>query len=168
MMKKSSIPIIYVLVLCMLFSCAEDSGENTNENLPVTRQTLLVGKIWVLAAQTITPARARVANGPVITDWYADMLPCERDAQKIYFFNGDLVFDEGATRCEDTDVQTFAGSWTFNADETIITELQQNFINIIRSYKIIELTENTLVIERQDNFFGLVTHTIVERYVNEG
>ncbi len=163
-MKSIKILLVTSILIHIFTSCNEDSGENTTNNLPETRQTLLVGKIWTLSAQTIDPARARVTGGPEVSDWYADMLPCEQDAQKIYFFNGDLVFDQGPTRCQESDVQTFAGSWTFNSDETIITELQQNFINIIRSYKIIELTQDTLTIERQDNFFGPITHTIVESY----
>ena len=152
-------------MLIWLTSCSENTDDINDSTLPVTRQNILVGKIWRISANTINPARAREAGRPAVNDWYADMLPCEQDAQKIYFFNGDLVFDEGPTRCEDSDVQTFTGSWTFNADETIITELQQNFINIIFSYKVIELTEETLILEKQQKFLGdPVTYTIVEAY----
>lgn len=160
---KNSFFLAIVLMMCL--ACSEDSGNDEGSTLPETRLNLLAGKIWRLSGTTVDPARPRIPGEPPITDWYADMEPCEQDDQKVYFFNGDLVFDEGPTRCLDTNVQTFTGSWTFNSDETIITELQQNFINIIFSYKVLELSENILIIERQQRFLGdPLTYTFVESY----
>ncbi len=162
-MKNMKLATIILLVLSLFTSCSEDSGSDAISMLPETKQSFLVGKTWKLSGLTVEPARARVAGGPLLTNWYADMETCEQDAQKIYFFNGDLVFDEGPTRCEDSDIQTFTGSWTFNSDETIITELQRNFINIIYSFTIIELTSDLFIIEREQDYFGTV-YTFRETY----
>ncbi len=135
--------------LCLGLAIACTSQDPAPAPLPPSQKQLLVGKAWILQSFTVDPARARELFGPPITDWYADQEECERDDLLIFMNDGTMLFDEGASRCNGTEIQTLPGQWFFNQDETIITLIQENFLNIALSYDILSISADSLVLQRQ-------------------
>jgi hypothetical protein len=105
-----------------------------------TRLTLLTDKNWIITAATISPGVN--IGGTIITDFYGQYQPCDKD--DFIRFERPSVFksDEGATKCNMTSPQTTTGTWVFNSDQTIVTVTEQGGAPV--SINILELTDSTL------------------------
>jgi len=125
-MKK----LLLILTVIMVFvsSCTEDKS-NTE---------LLTGTDWRISAWTVSPAILG------ITDWYANMEPCEKDDSFSFNSDGSASIDEGASKCDPDDPQTETGTWSFNSDETLLTIIADGET---QSWEIIDLTNKVLKIK---------------------
>lgn len=125
-MKK----LLLILTVIMVFvsSCTEDKS-NTE---------LLTGTDWRITAWTVSPAILG------ITDWYANMEPCEKDDSFSFNSDGSASIDEGASKCDPDDPQTETGTWSFNSDETLLTIIADGET---QSWEIIDLTNKVLKIK---------------------
>lgn len=115
----------------------------------VSKTALLTASAWKLIAMTIDPAIS--INGSPITNLYnqEQFVPsCSKDDLTTYKANGQVVYDEGAVKCNAGDPQTTTDTWSFNSTETIITEGSV-------SYNVIELTATTLKITYTETINGV-------------
>ncbi len=131
-MKKIQIRTFFIMLLSGLIlagtSCSKDEDEKTNKDL-------LVGKDWKMTALTINPA----VNS--MTDFYAFLPACTKDDLTKFNSDGTVNFDEGASKCDSGDPQTTYGTWSFNADQTVLSVTADG---LTEAYTISELTETVL------------------------
>jgi hypothetical protein len=131
-MKKIQIRTFFIMLLSGLIlagtSCSKDEDEKTNKDL-------LVGKDWKMTALTINPA----VNS--MTDFYAFLPACTKDDLTKFNSDGTVNFDEGASKCDSGDPQTTYGTWSFNADQTVLSVTADG---LTEAYTISELTETSL------------------------
>lgn len=81
----------------------------------------------------------------------ADISPfinaCYKDNEVTFSANGNGSFDEGATKCNSGDPQTFNFTWSFMTNETILNVSAAIFAGQSGNFTIITLTETSLVLE---------------------
>ena len=84
--------------------------------MPATNQKLLTtGNGWKLTAEILSPP----FQG--ITDYYAELDPCEADNILKFSSKGTFSIDEGGTKCDASDPQTYiTGTWSWNSNNTLI------------------------------------------------
>jgi hypothetical protein len=119
-MKKiiKSIGFIFLVMLLVVSACKKD--EETEAQPQKTTTDYLTAGYWKTTAMTIDPGIN--FGGTVITDFYAQMLPCSKDDLTRFNANGTITDDEGATKCDVNDPQTTNdGTWVLSADNKSIT-----------------------------------------------
>jgi len=131
-MKKIQIRTFFIVLLSGMIlagtSCSKDEDEKTNKDL-------LVGKNWKMTVLTINPAVFGV------TDFYAVLDACTKDDLTKFNSDGTVNFDEGASKCDSGDPQTTYGTWSFNADQTVLSVTSEG---LTEAYTISELTDTVL------------------------
>ncbi len=138
---------LYLFLASMfLFSACKKSEK--------TKAELLEGD-WKLNALTINPPQ--VVSGTVITDWYTQLLPCDKDNVYTFYNNATYKSDEGATKCSPSDPQNKSGNWAFlNSDTQLqLIQLQDTIL-----YDMIDLNEQELKM----NYSGRDTNNILHTY----
>jgi hypothetical protein len=128
---------LFLLGVASLGACKKN-----NETSPeASRTELLTAKSWRLSAATITADATK-------TDEYATSEACERD--NFIKFNTDktVIVDEGATRCDPSDMQTQTSTWDFNSDQTKLTV--PIYAGVSLAADIVELTPTTLHVRYTD------------------
>ncbi len=91
-----------------------------DEDTKSTADILVEGQ-WDLTGLTINPG-FEVFPGVVISDLLIDEDPCDADDLTIFNADGSATGDEGATKCDPSDPQTYSnGSWSLSADEKTLT-----------------------------------------------
>jgi len=150
--------LIATLALGMMVSmgaCKKDNKSKTE---------LLTNNSWKMKAFTINPAIDFFGNGQLITDLYADPLfspACKKDNFMTFKDNGQVVTDEGPTKCGPNDPQTTTETWIFNSDETVITVTELDGTDPA-SLNVTTLSENELKITETESIDNIVyTYTIV-------
>ncbi len=84
---------------------------------------------------------------------------CDKDDLSTFFEDGSYQFDEGATKCDPDNPQIFEeGTWSFNADETVMTLVSDG---ISTEFTLITLNESTLEYSYEDPFFGLEIRVVL-------
>jgi len=135
-MRKIQIRTFFIMLLSGLIlagtSCSKDEDEKTNKDL-------LTGKDWKMTALTVNPAV--VIEGISFSDFYAFLPACTQDDLTKFNSDGTVNFDEGATKCDSGDPQTTYGTWSFNADQTVLSVTADG---LTEAYTISELTETSL------------------------
>lgn len=98
------------LLTTALSNCSKD-GSTT----PASKTEFLTKQAWKIDKSGLDADK----NGTIdIEDsWDA----CELDNTFLFKTDGTGTFDEGATKCTDTDPQTSSFSWTFKNNETILS-----------------------------------------------
>jgi hypothetical protein len=99
-------------------------------------------------------------NGLEYSDLFGLMPNCSKDDLVKYNTDGSVIYDEGASKCDEGDPQTETGTWAFSADETKITE---TFDGESFTYNVVEITDSNLKIsysEEADYGNGTQTYTI--------
>ncbi len=144
--------LIATLALGMMASmsaCKKDKKSKTE---------LLTNNSWKVKAFTVNPAID--FGGQLITDLYAFTDDCTKDDFQTFKDNGQVVTDEGPTKCGPNDPQTTTETWIFNSDETVIT-----FTDAAGTYDatVTTLNEDQLIIkqtEAEDNVVYTFTITL--------
>src|SRR5262245_24903634 len=121
------------------------------------KMELITAAPWHRTALISDPAYDWYANGIADTDVLSIMLPCERDNLDLYGQNGVFTTDEGPTKCNPSDPQTWTMTWRFTNHETTLV------FDGTDVYTLLELTETTLKFETTFVENG-VTYTHVETY----
>jgi hypothetical protein len=127
-MKKLLLP---ALLTTLIISC------NKKGDLPKTKTTLLTQFSWKFSAATVGGADASSA-----------IEPCRKDNVLSFSANGTGTADEGAIKCNGTDPQTYAITWSFLSGETQIKILPLLFPTGSDTYTIITLTETQLILSQ--------------------
>lgn len=129
------------LLSLLLGSCKKE--ETT---VPKSKTELLCAHYWITTAVTVDPPFDD--NGTPFTDIFSLFEDCQKD--DLYKFNTDktTIIDEGASKCDPLAPQTINGTWSFDANETVLTiENDPAFLK--------ELTESTLKVFINDTIDGV-------------
>lgn len=114
---KHFLTFLFSVLLTGAFVSCEDDGGTPEPVDPKT--TLLINKNWRTTADvTVTTTTAGVST---TTDNYATLAACGKDDFISFDDKGVLTIDEGPSKCATPDPQTAKGTWSWNADRTIIT-----------------------------------------------
>lgn len=127
-MKKLLLPM--ALLSLLIGSCKKE--ETT---VPKSKTELLCAHYWKVVALTVNPPLD--IDGTPVSDLLSIMDDCNKDDLVKYNTDKTLIYDEGATKCDPASPQTSSGTWSFNSDETILTEDDEDL-------SLIELNESTL------------------------
>lgn len=140
-------------VVVIFISCKKDKEDNATK----TKTGLITSGSWKRTALTSDPAYDWNGNGVFDTNILNTMLPCEKDNFDTYKTNGMIETDEGPTKCNSLDPQTWSETWRFADNETKI------IFDGTDEYALIELTATAL--KYQSTFVeNGVTYTQVETY----
>jgi Lipocalin-like domain/Prokaryotic membrane lipoprotein lipid attachment site len=130
-MKKLLFPLLSLLLLA---ACSKkDQGP--------TRTELLTSGSWNLTASELDDD----GNGTYEIDLYASFDACFKDNFVTFQSNGQMVLDEGLTKCDPNDPQTENSTWQLSADGSKLTVDGD-------TYDILELSNSTLRIK--DSYAG--------------
>lgn len=152
------------MVALIAFSCKKDDDKDDQETvIPKSKTELLTSAPWKATAATVAPP-VEVAPGIFISDFYAFMEACEKDNLIIFKADGTGMDDEGATKCDDNDPQIEDFTWSFNANETTITQSYEDDEDQVLTVK--TLTETTLQVSfvEDDGNGGTYTITITGKH----
>lgn len=154
MKKITNLFAITILLsgLMGLIGCKKDS-----------KTDLLTDHSWKITASTVTPGIEDPFTGNLVTnlyDWAFISPDCVKDDFYTFKTDGNMILDEGATKCDATDPQTTTSTWAFNNSETIITVTDSD--GDATDVTLTELTEDKMVItytEAIDNVVYTFTQT---------
>lgn len=70
------------------------------------------------------------------TDLFAQLPPCKQDDITKLRDEGILFYDEGPTKCQDTDPQKITSAWSMNEEQTEITFYTDTAIILLKVKKV--------------------------------
>jgi hypothetical protein len=104
--------IFLALPVALLFvQCKKDSK-------PQTKTEILTSGKWKTSSYTINPAFDWDGDGTTETDILSVSDECSKDDFVQFNSNGTILGDEGPTKCDPGDPQTFSLTWSFEENET--------------------------------------------------
>lgn len=116
-------------------SCGDDTEGNNPEPQKTAREYLIDGD-WLLLKATITP--------PIVIDLFGQQItisdlrdldeaePCDRDDLVRFKEDGSIENDEGATKCDPSDPQTYPGGiWTLSSDGKTLTIVDDSDTTVV-------------------------------------
>ena len=132
----------------LLFSCSKDD----NGNDPAREEALTTGS-WKLSAYITDYDK----DGAYEENTFAILADCEKDNIYTFQAGGDLIKDEGPTKCISSNPQTITLSWSFKDNQT---KLQFAAI----TYQIEELTQSSLKLKGMVPYNGIYTINVKLSY----
>jgi hypothetical protein len=150
--KKTMKSLYTVLALALLLAACKKEK---------SKEELLVGD-WKRKTMTIDPPQE--VNGAIITNLYAQMEDCEKDNLYSFYDNATYKADEGFSKCDSADQQSFSGSWQLLSSET---ELKIIYLSDTVVYGILELDEDILKLDYSARDSANVLHTITTSFERE-
>lgn len=153
-MKKSILffPRLLSLIVFsfLLLQCTKDDTPAK----PVSEQIL---GSWELKAYTFNPAYDYLGTGEKVTDLYAILPACYIDDIYTFKTNGQGVIDEGGSKCDPQDVDTYPFIWTLKDNNKV---LYVDFLD--EDYNIVQLDNTTGKLSRTFTETGVTyTETLV-------
>lgn len=129
-MKSSLLKISSFLVLLAIVfqSCKKSSST------PKTKTELIAQSNWKFSKATV--------GG---TDVSAMLQSCQKDNTLSFQSNGNGTVDEGSTKCNAGDPQTYPFTWSFQSGETILHASAVLFTGGGSDFTIVSLTDTELV-----------------------
>lgn len=135
---KRSIQIAAIMLL--LFACKKDNDSDPSGGK--TKPELLSANAWKLTSSVVNPAYDVNGDGVLVTDAYASMPSCSKDDLYLFKTNGDIVYDEGPSKCDPSNPQSYTdGKWKLLNNDAVL-DLDGE------SYQVTELTTNKLTLKR--------------------
>ena len=135
MKLKTQLAALLILVAGATFtSCKKD----VNVSKQKSNMELLTAGTWKRTGFVSDPAYDWYGDGTYATNILDVMKPCELDNFETYYNDGTWVSNEGSTKCDEWDSQTWDLPWAFAENETKIV------FNGWDEYIVVELTPTTL------------------------
>jgi hypothetical protein len=136
MKSKNQLAVLLILVAgaTVTVSCKKDVKETRQK----TNMELLTAGSWKRTGFVSDPAYDWYGDGNYATNILNIMQPCELDNFETYYNDGTWESNEGPTKCDDWDSQTWTLPWAFTENETKIV------FNGWDEYILVELTPTTL------------------------
>jgi hypothetical protein len=110
---KSLVSILIVFSV-VIISCKKEK----------TKEEILTNGSWMMIALTTDPPV--IVSGVVITDWYSQLLTCQKDNVITFNQNKTYKIDEGATKCDTAAPQYVSGNWRFTDNEKVLIFKRMN------------------------------------------
>ena len=126
---KKTISLFAVALILFIPACKKDKAQSKTE--------LLTSRSWKIIAAVSDDD----GNGSYETDDFAFFPPCFKDNFLSFNTNGQVVQDEGLTKCDVADPQTETSTWSFSNNETNITIDAD-------TYDLMELRSSTLKVKQ--------------------
>ena len=150
---QSTVLILIIISIVTTFSCKKDEDNDS----PKTKTELLTAGNWFYTSCIVSPAYDYYGNGNAVTDIFAIMQACEKDDFETFKTNGVWEYNQGPTKCDQSDPQIlFSEPWSFAGNETKVIVGGDECT-------ILELTSTTLKL-RYSFVDGGVTFTEVDTY----
>lgn len=114
--------LLYITVFILsLTACKKtDDSSQPNTTPQATKKELLTAKAWKYAAWTVTPPIKDTA-GVLVSDVLHYKPACEQDDIIIFYANGNVSFDQGATQCDPSQPQSSLNTWALITNDTKIS-----------------------------------------------
>jgi hypothetical protein len=139
-------------VLLAFFSCKKD--DSSSAGTTTTKTTILAEQSWKFNNAGLDPNK----DGTIDAD-VSDQVPaCLKDNSVTFSTNGNGSVDEGATKCNTTDPQTLAFTWSFSSNETMINITGNAIAGKGGQYKILALS-NTQFTLTKDTIVPIIGQT---------
>ncbi len=156
-MKKLIQYFTFCIVLVACSKSDDSSTTNTPEPTPATKTELITAKPWRYTAWIANPP-VKDNDGKLISDVLSSKPACDQDDLLIFNANGNVVFDQGATKCDDSTPQGVTNSWVFRTNKT-------KLLMGTRLYNIEILTDSELQIVFEDIIGSTIhIHTITFKH----
>jgi len=123
--------LLFIAVSAFCFTACK---KNDTSSPPTTKKDILTSGSWKLTAVVSDED----GDGTYEFDDYKEFEACFIDNSYTFKSDYTLIFDEGASKCEDTDPQSFTSSWSLTNNDT-------NLVIESDTYVIQELTSTKLV-----------------------
>ncbi|SMB81929.1 hypothetical protein SAMN00120144_3032 [Hymenobacter roseosalivarius DSM 11622] len=151
---KNLFHITLLLLLAGIFTaCPKKSDPEAAD----PKTTLLINKDWRATADVSVTTTS--AGASTTTDNYAALAACGKDDFIRFNDNNVLEINEGPSKCSPADQQTAKGTWSWNADRTVITFTEPclcpNFPSTLSGPA--DLTSSTLVVKQTSTNNGSTT-----------
>jgi len=161
-MRKNQIKTLLIVLLSGMIlagaGCKKDDNTKTNKDK-------LVGVNWKITAMTVSPAVE--IGGVSYSDLFSFLPDCSRDDLTKFNSDGTANFDEGPTKCDSGDPQTTYGTWSLNADQTVLTVTSDD---IPSDNTILELTDSAMKVSYvsvEDLGSGLISYTTTVTFAKQ-
>ena len=126
---KTSVNILFYLIL-LVTGCTKE---------PAGKTDLLAEGNWQISRHTEICYCGGMGFGTSTRDVYASYASCERDNYYIFYKGGTAEVNEGPTKCNAGNAQSFTEGWSFNSDES-------RFLFKGKDWSIFQLNKSTFVI----------------------
>ena len=124
--------IFSMLFLWIIASCSKLPSE--------TKTDMLTSGKWQITEYTeICNCGGGFGYGTSSRDIYATYAACTKDDYYVFYKNGAVEINEGATKCNSANPQSYSESWAFNSDES-------RFLFKGKDWKIYQLNKTIFVI----------------------
>lgn len=154
-MKKLLLLFVGTTVLFAFSGCAKD--EDPSPTPKKTNEEILVSTPWRLSAMTVSPAYDWNGDGNLITNIYGQFPACYTDDFDTYNANKTYLTDEGATKCDPSDPQTFGGIWSMNSNQTQL--ILDGDVMMIKSMSETQMTWETTFVEDGTTYTATATYS---------
>ncbi|HEU5168388.1 MAG TPA: hypothetical protein VFU29_22740 [Chitinophagaceae bacterium] len=142
----------YILLISaattVLFSCSKNDGGND----PAREQALTTGS-WKLSAYTTDYDK----DGTYEENTFAILADCEKDNIYTFQVGGNVIKDEGLTKCISSNPQTMTLSWSFMDNQTKLQFAGP-------TYQIEELTQSSLKLKGTLSYNVIYTRNVKLTY----
>jgi len=134
-MKK--VFLLAMMSSALIWSSCGDDTEGNNPEPQKSAKDYLMDADWLLMKATITPPIVIELFGQQIT--ISDLRdldeaePCDEDDLIRFKADGSIENDEGPTKCDPEDPQTYpGGSWNLSTDEKTLTIIEDEDTTVVR------------------------------------
>ena len=133
MKKITSLSFTACLLLCVGFISSCDKDDDDRQK---TRSELLIGT-WVLTSDAYSPAYDYDWDGNTETEIFNRYDACDKDDLTVFNAGGTGTYDEGPTKCDQSDPQSIPFAWSLtNNDNSLVVGGD--------TYNVVQLDQNTL------------------------
>ena len=141
-----------------IFSLTVFSCKKNNSATPGTsKTTLATQQTWKFNNAGIDGDK----NGTIDQDISGFVSSCIKDNTVSFASNGSGTSDEGATKCNPSDPQTIAFTWSFASNETLINITGNAIAGKGGQYKIVNLSNTQFSLSKDTLITGFGQTTII-------
>lgn len=133
------------LITLTFFGCQKESSNDDDSKSPAKRMELITKAPWIYHQAGIDANGDNVGETPIPTGFLDD---CALDNIVTLNTDGTGTVDEGPTKCDAGDPQSFPLSWEFKENATVVNIPDGAFGALSGDATILELTETTLKLKK--------------------
>lgn len=136
----------FFVFLVTAFTFGGCQKDDSSPSTPKTKTELITSSSWKYNDAKIDTDNNGTGDQAIPAGFIES---CQTDNKITFSSNGSGNVDEGPTKCDAADPQTFPFTWSFTSNETMINFSSALFAGIGGDFKVVSLTETELVISQQ-------------------